>query len=199
MTPVITISRQMGSGGRIVSELVRKKLGEPWKIWDKEIIDAIAKKAKIRKELVEEADERVVSTVRGYVADLLGEEFMSLPTYHRYLVESLADIGGIGYAIIMGRGGNFILKDSLNVRLVRPLEERIKHEMNQEEVTREVAGRWISASDTLRAQFIRDLYGKEIGDPAHYDLVINTNQVSLEAAAELIVLAAKRKWKLKMS
>ena len=63
--PFITVSREAGSGGKLIAELVAKKLG--FKLYNKEIIEMTAKVAKKRKVLIESLDERE----RGFMDDLV--------------------------------------------------------------------------------------------------------------------------------
>lgn len=194
--PIITISREMGSGGRLISRLVAESLGEPWKDWHREIIDEIAGRSNTREELVEQVDEKAVSLIKEYVSELFGLDFLSLPTYQRYLVECLMGLGQYGYAVILGRGANFILKEGLHVRLICPLEKRIQYEIEHEKISKDEAVKRVTRSDIERERFVRDLFGKNINDPSYYDMVINTGGMGLSDAADLIVEAAKKRWKI---
>jgi len=70
LLPVITISREKRAGGRTIAYMVAKKLGRPWKVYDREIIEAIAKKEKLQKELIQEIDERRLSLVDKLIDDV---------------------------------------------------------------------------------------------------------------------------------
>lgn len=196
LAPVITISREMGSGGRLVAKMVAERLGEPWRVWHRELIDEIARKAHIRKELVEEIDEKTRSSTKEYFSDMFGLELLTLPTYHRYLMECLAGIGQVGYAVVVGRGANFVLKEGLNVRIICPLEKRIEYEMEVEKISKEEASKRVMTSDVERREFVRNLFGKDIENPNNYDMVINVGSINVSDTADLIVEAAKRKWKI---
>src|SRR3974377_732680 len=54
--PYLLISREKGAGGSAVGQLAGKRLG--WQVFDKEIVDAIAKKAKVPRELIQTLDHR---------------------------------------------------------------------------------------------------------------------------------------------
>ena len=66
--PCITISRETGSGGRLIATLTAKKL--KMKFYNKEFVDLIAQSAKKTKEVVEVLDERSRNMVEGVVASL---------------------------------------------------------------------------------------------------------------------------------
>lgn len=106
--PIITISREKGSGGRPIAQLVAKRLGKPWRVYHKEIIDEIAKKIHLEKELTEEIDERNIPFIDEMIADFFGKRYVSLNSYYKELVRIISVIGQRGYAVIIGRGANFL-------------------------------------------------------------------------------------------
>src|SRR3974390_1360458 len=63
--PYLLISREKGAGGSAVARLVGQRLG--WQVFDKEIVEAIAKAAHVRRELIEGLDERDRETIREAV------------------------------------------------------------------------------------------------------------------------------------
>ncbi len=195
--PVITISREMGAGGHPIAELVVKKLGPPWKLYHEELVDKIAKSARLQKELILEVDERKRPMIEELVYDILGKRYLSLSKYYRYLVKTLAAIGKRGYAVIVGRGANFILKDALKIRVICDMEQRIKWEIEFEKISREEAIRRIEQSDKKRYEFVKTLFNHDIRKAHHYDLVIKTSKdLSIYDAAEAIVMIAKRRFRL---
>src|SRR4030043_1277953 len=76
--PVITISREWGSEGSGIAREIQRKLGEPWKIWDKQIIDEIAKKTDVRKEFIESLDERVHTEFEKFLGGFYQRREISL-------------------------------------------------------------------------------------------------------------------------
>jgi cytidylate kinase len=72
---------------------------------------------------------------------------------------------------------------------VCPLEQRIAELAEREHITTAAARAMVADADRDRRAFVRDLYGKDIDDPAGYDLWVNTGTLSLDAAADIIVAA----------
>lgn len=195
--PIITISREMGAGGRPIAHLVAKKLKSPWRVYHREIVDEMAKEANLKRELVKEVDERDVRLLNEFMADLLGKRYLSLSAYRRHLLTVLTVIGKKGHAIIVGRGANYLFPHALKVRIVCEMEQRIKWEMEYENVSREEALRRMEKSDKERVNFIKALYQHDSRKAHHYDLVIRTGPtLNVEDAASLIVLAAKKRFKI---
>jgi len=195
--PLITISREKGSGGRLIAHLVAKKLGKPWKVYHKEILEEIAKESHLEKQLIDEVDEKNVPYIEEIIDDFFGKKYFSLSNYHKQLTKVLSTIGQRGYAIIIGRGANYLLPNSLKVRTICEMEQRIKWEMQYENLTRKQAVALIEKSDEERLRFVKTLFSHDQRKAHHYDLVVRTGlHLSLEDAAELIAKMAKRRFKI---
>ncbi len=196
-TPIITISREMGAGGRPVATLLAKKLGRPWKIYHKDMIERISKEAKLQDNLIKEIDESQRSTIEEIIYDLFGRKYVTLSIYYKHLVKIITMIGKRGHAIIIGRGANFLIPNALKIRIIADREQRIEWEMKFEKISRREAVRRIANSYKKRKAFIKSLFGKDIEDPHHYDLVIRTSKdLSVRRAAEIIYQEAKRKFRI---
>ena len=195
--PLITISREMGSGGRPIAELVVKKLSGRWRLYHKDLIDKIAKEAKLEKKLIEEIDEKRRSTIEEITLDLFGKKYASLTAYYKSLVRVLTEIGQRGYAVIIGRGANFLFPRALNVRIICKMEQRIAWEMGYEKISKISAMKRIAESDEKRREFAQTLFHHDPKKAHHYDLVIRTGpELDIETSADLIVGTAKKRFRL---
>lgn len=195
--PIITISREMGSGGRLIAYLVAKKLGNKWQIYHKDLIDKIAHQSHLERELIKDIDERRIGLVDEIISNIFGKRYPSLTTYYKHLVKILFQISQRGYAVIVGRGAEYVIPQALKIRIICEMEQRIKWEMEFEKLTRSQAAARIDRSDESRKDFIEALYKHDPKKAHHYDLVIRTGpDLSLEDAAELIVKAARIRFKM---
>lgn len=193
--PLITISREMGAGGKPIAHLVAKKLGKKWRVYHKDLIDKIAKKAHLEKQLIKEIDEKNIPMIDKIIADFFGKRYPSLAVYHKNLVKVLSEISQRGYAIIIGRGANFLLPQAFNVRIIASMDQRIKWQMEFEKISKKEAIKRITKSDKQRLDFIQSLYQHDIRKAHHYDLIIRTGKnLPIDLAADLIVLAAKKRF-----
>ena len=105
--------------------------------------------------------------------------------------------------MIVGRGGAFILRDhanTLHVQVHAPLDVRVRNLLAQAEELPDgtrpdpASLRQLCTNvDAQRADYVRRLFGVDWLDPAHYDLVIDTQAFNFEAAADLIQLGLARK------
>lgn len=184
--PVVTISRQMGTFGMEVAQSLQGMLGPPWRLWDQQLIDAIANHANVRKEMVEALDEHAQGDIETVVKSLLGVGGIESPGYHRHLVEVLISIERSGFAIVLGRGANFVLRQALNVRLKAPLPARIKRVMEQMNVSAEEAKRIIRESDKQRSAFVKQMFNHHIDDEDAYDLIIHSEEMTPQGIARII-------------
>jgi len=72
--PLITISREMGSGGKSTAILIASQLGEPWKVYDHELIDEIAKNKDFEEELIQSVDPKRLPLADIIIAKTFGKQ-----------------------------------------------------------------------------------------------------------------------------
>ena len=75
----LIISREKGAGGNAVAQCVGKRLG--WQVFDNEIVDEIAKKAHVRRQLIESLDERDQATIQAIIGQLLNPQEIGTAGY----------------------------------------------------------------------------------------------------------------------
>lgn len=189
--PVITISRQLGSGGRLVAGRLSERLS--WSLWDKDLVDAIAENADVSHRIVADFDEKTISEIDILARTLAGEKEIGRFYYGHHLARVILAVARHGNAIILGRGANFLLTGALNLRIVSSEDLRIENLMKYGEMSREEALDRIQESDRERAEFVKRLYQKDIEDPLAYDLVITLDDFGIEGAVEIILTALEVK------
>lgn len=195
--PLITISREMGSGGKSTANLIASQLGEPWKVYDHELIDKIAKDKNLEEELIRSVDPKKLPLVDIITAKTFGKRFSHLSGYQRHLIKVMTLVGLKGYTIILGRGANFLFPNSLSVRMICLLDQRITWQMTYEHIPRPEAVKRIEESDKERKEFVESLFNHNHCRAYHYDLVIRTgSDITIEDAANIIIDLAKRRFKI---
>jgi len=197
MHPIITISREKGSAGRPIAYLLAKKLGSPWEVYHRNIIEEIAKETSLQEELVEQIDENRVPVISQILNNMLGKKDLTLNAYYKHLLHVLATIGARGNAIIVGRGANFLFPHALKVRIVAEMETRINWLMKYERITYKEARKRIDESDKQRDDFVKSLFQHSQRKAHHYDIIIRTSdEIGVEDATEIILNLAKKKFKM---
>ena len=186
---IITLSRQFGAGGHTIATRLLAQLGQPWQVWDREIIEAVAESATLRKEMVEAMDERTQSWLAQGLRSLTGAPVVATATYRSHLGSVLFALSQQGRKIILGRGANFVLKDALNVRLVASLDFRVRTTMRREKVPHDFALKRVKDSDVERTAFTRSVFGREVDNPDGYDMVLHTDTLGFDPAVAAIIAA----------
>lgn len=193
---IITISRETGSGGGTIAYLLADKLGQPWKVYHEEIVNEIAEKTHLEKELISEIDEHRTPFIEQIMLDFFGKRYLNLGAYHKQLARILSAIGQRGKAIVIGRGANFLLPSSLKIRIICDMKHRVERLMKIRNLSRNEAKKIIQTSDKKRYELIKALYGHDVKKAHHYDLVIRIDKnLTIEDAVEVILAAAERRFK----
>jgi len=183
--PVITMSRLPGSGAWFLA----RRLAEELKIdyFDREIIEEVAKSAKVSKRLISTLDEQDRSILDDWV-DALGDRHVWPYEYVDHLTKVVGTIGAHGHAIIVGRGASFILPPevSLRVLVVATMEVRVNNVAAAFKISKDEAMQRVMRAESDRKAFIRKYFHADLADPMHYDLVINTQYFGLDAATRIV-------------
>ena len=190
--PVVTISRQPGSGGNIVAKRITELLN--FDLFYQKVIHQMAQSSKVSTQLLETLDERGLTILEDWIASLVDENHLWPDQYMQHLLKVIGTIGKHGAAVIVGRGANFILPASqrFRVRVVAPRAVRIDHVVRAFDVTTKEAKRRIIRTESDRKAFIRKYFYADIEDPLNYDLVVNTGSLSVDQAAKAICGLVKR-------
>ena len=202
--PLVTIRGQLGSGAPEIGRQVADRIHADYV--DREIIAEVAARLH-RQEQDVIAKEMPPSSLLGRIAEALdrslpfgsGFEGAYLPAwemplddtgYLQTLQSVIRDLARSKSLVILGRGSQFILKDypgALHVLVMAPLELRVKRIMEDRKVDREAAKQEIERHDTSSREFIRRFFQAGWEDPVSYDLVINTERLTYQAAASIVV------------
>lgn len=185
----ITISREPGSGGRVVAKKLAAKLD--FKVFHQEVLLEIAKRADVSDKLLATLDEKGLTVLEDCISALVYDRHLWPDEYLRHLMKVIGAIGEHGRAIIVGRGANFVVppKNRLRLRIVAPQNVRIATVARVFDVTEEDAKRRIIRTESDRRAFIRKYFNADITDPINYDIVINTGALEIDKAVEAVIAA----------
>ena len=186
MKNVITISRQMGSGGRMIAEIVAQKLG--WRLVGKELITEAARKSGADESKIERVFERRLSLQDRITFRERSEKYIDSI---RHVIAGVVEEGNV---VILGRGAHVIMQGDpriFRVHLVADLEVRIARIAEQYNLKgkagRQEARRMVINSDYARTAYHNYLFEAEWNDPLLQDLVINTTALKIEQAADTVL------------
>ena len=206
----VTVSRQYGAGGFRVARALADALG--FRLVDREVVEEAAKRIGLDPDVARARDERAPALVEEIGMALAGAgpwvggppaympppsvDDRSLANATRTVIASLGEAGGY---VILGRGGQAVLKDdpgACHISLVGDVSDRARRIMEWQSVDEREALARCQRVDADRAGYVRRFYGVDIRDPGLYDCVLNTSRLTLEGAATVAVAAAKHKFSL---
>jgi cytidylate kinase len=212
---VITLSRQIGSGGDEIAARVCELLG--YRYFDKQLMVAVAADVGLREdEIVDFSEERY--KVQDFLSRLLHsgprpiKQLLVREETHRIIdaltVRQLDEMGcgslvrysvqrvyEQGNTVIVGRGGQAILKDRpgvLHVRVIAPPSRRIERLRAQGIVGVADIKATISQQDRATAEYLKRFFNIDWNDPSHYHLILNTGLLDINAAAQIIAAAVEQ-------
>ena len=176
---IITISREMGSGGIPIVEQAAETLG--YRLVNGESIKEIAAKYGLTDEGLLQVDEKPPV----FIEKLDRKIELDMHKIQLIVLEEALK----GDLIIYGRGGQDLLagiNSVFRVRVITPFEERVERWAEREWIDPDLAYSLVRKSDQQRAGFIKYYFDRDWNDPLGYDLVINTSRLSHEMAVKLI-------------
>ncbi len=195
-THVITINRGYGSGGRTMGIALAKELG--WHYYDRELLRLASDESGISEELFAKADETVKRTLLFRVArDALNGEvippdsdaFISNENLFRYQARIIRTLAATENCVIIGRCGNYILRDQPNVVKVyvhAPEKVCIRTVMNMFGLTHDEAEKRIHDIDRRRGEYIRHFTGRDWQCADDYDLCIDSSRMEWDKCIRII-------------
>ena len=187
--PLITVSREFAALGATIGEQAAKKLG--FSFWDQEIVHAIAEETGAPQALLASLDEQARSRIEDFISESIMGAEATVGEYVRQLIRVVRTIERHGGAVVVGRGAQFVLapEAALRVRVVCPYERRVQRYAEREGLSKREAERKVMQVERERQAFIRRHYDRDAREPSHYDIVINTENILSDAAADLVVAA----------
>lgn len=195
---IYTIGREFGSYGRQVGEALAKRLGINF--YDKELLQRAAKDSGFCEEIFENHDEKPTNSfLYSLVMDTYSSggystaPFLDMPLNHKVFLaqfDSIKKIAESESCVIVGRCADYALEnnpDCISIFVRADLEDKIKRISKRLDVSENKAKDLIYKKDKQRASYYNYYTSKKWGDARSYDLCINTSQISIDDAAELII------------
>lgn len=199
--PAVTMAHQTGAGAhevaRRLAEIltrVETKGAQPWTILDREVVERALEEHHWPSELARKMPE----DRRSYVDDVLDDLFGLRPpswVLVPQVVETMLHLAEAGHVVLIGRGASVVtmqLPNVLHVRLVGSLERRIERVQTERNLEAEEAAEVVAKEDRRRQRYVKANFHARVEDPLLYHLVVNTDRLSYDAAAEVIAEAAVR-------
>lgn len=204
---VITISRELGSGGHTIAQKLAEKMGV--RLYDKELIKQLSERFNLNQTSIE----RLKAQKKNWMSDFVRLVFPApaptsftaaepIHTKHEYDPEVTTDdiflaeteiLRGLaeeGSCVIAGRSGFFALKDCPNkvdIFITASRENRIARVMRKQNLSREMAEEDIDRVDKARENYIKRYAGVSRYDARNYNLTINVDGMTEDQAVDVIL------------
>ena len=201
---VITINRELGSGGRTVGRLLAEKLGVAF--YDKAVIKALQEKFHLNVEEIEKLKGekqnwwtefmRIMqigpSMNANFYLPQKGKEADLLDTKEIFEAETLIlqDIASQESCVVAGRSGFYILRNHpnhLNILIQASMPFRLERVMRKQGITEKEARKIIEQVDKMRENYVTEFTGTSRYDTRNYNLVISADGKSEDEIVELIL------------
>jgi len=192
--PFITISRECCSGGSRLAQLLAEKFNgsvagqEEWSIFGGNIINQMLLTNHLPEGLARFLPEDKVPEVNATIGEMVGLH-PSLWELVRKANETMRQLAYRGHVILVGRGANFAttgIAGGIHVRLVAPPLYRARYYAQRFGVSETDALLHNAKCDAARRRYVAAHFNSSVESPAAYDLVINTAQVPLTEAVQLV-------------
>ena len=201
---VITINRELGSGGRTIGEKLAQRLGVAF--YDKALIQGLQEKYDLTIEEIERlkgqkhnwwADfKRSLKIAPNYVAPQIISAKDSIPDFlitddiFHSETEILKGIAEEESCVIAGRSGFFVFRDHpnhLSILIQADMDYRISRLVEKRDISREEAQSIIKEVDTGRENYVKKYTGTSRYDTRNYDIVLNADEHTEDAIVDLII------------
>ena len=195
---VLTISRQFGAGGLSLGKQIADELG--YSFVSDEIISMIAKKARVSQGWVQSIEKEAGNKIQSFLSSVIPRAlvdrilddqkgYIDEEIYLDLLAQIIRQIASDGNCVILGRGGQYILKnekDVFHVLLIADKKDRIDFMETNYKLSRPQATQVVNAEDKRRTSLYRKLHQSDYDQPDHYHATFNMSRLTLGIASSMI-------------
>ena len=198
---IVTISREFGSGGRLIGEKLAFRLGLPF--YDRAIIDMASKKSGLSADFIEKSEERASNSFLYNLSSYLysGTEMdrgnftigYEMPVNDKAFfsqASTITELAGRGSCVIVDRCADYLLRDDpdcVKIFIYGRREDRIKMLIDAYGVSPEEADGRLTKLDKGRAYYYKHYTGENWGQIRNHDLIINSSITGVNGAVNVIV------------
>lgn len=194
--PAITITRQCGSRAHSIVDKLYESLktqntetSPPWIVFENELILSVLRESNLPETLAKYFPEDPQHPIKETVEEIVGLH-PSAYMINQKCNSLIRTLCRIGHCIIIGRAANFAAKgmpNTINVRLVGSVAKRLNHLQEHLHLNENDSRTYLEENDKLRKGYAKDCFNiNDLNNPNHYDLVLNTDYISDDAAVQAI-------------
>jgi len=193
-SPIVTISRQMGAmgeeiayrAGGILTEMTQGK--DPWVVVDKDLGERVIEDHHLPKRISRFFSGEQTLSIEDHLEGMLG---ISVPgaTMIESMTRTVVQLARIGHVILVGRAAHLITAKfprAVHVRIIGSFDRRVERIAEGKQCSRDEAATEIRRVDDQRRHFASTYFHSNLDDTEHYDMIFNTDRISVEEGAHII-------------
>lgn len=205
---VLTIGRQLGSGGKAVGETIARRLGV--RLYDRELINLAAEESGLCPELFEKVDEKEsknrLATLIGYLrtpfaGDDAGiQNVLSNDALFKIQSDVIREVAARESCVFVGRCADYILREHprcVSVFVTACEADRIERLCRQHGCTQTEARARMVRTDARRADYYNYYSSRTWGAASTYHLCVDSSVLGVEGTADFVLQFAARKLGMK--
>ena len=192
--PVITISRQMGAEGEAIAYRTGEILTEmsqgsqPWVVVDKDLGARVIEDHHLPKQISRFFTDEQTLSIEEHIEGILG---ISVPGAKMIenMVRTVVQLARIGQVILVGRAAHLITAKfprAVHVRIIGSFERRVERIAERQQCSWNEAASEVRTVDNQRRHFVSTYFHADSADTQHFDMIFNTDRISVEECARLI-------------
>ena len=189
---IITISRQYGSGGRLIGQKLAERLGIPF--YDKELITLAAEESGFAEHLFEKNDRNITNSLL-YSLSMYGNTMglYDMPLNDKLFIahsKTIQNVAEKGPCVIVGRCADYVLRNKpnvLNVFIHSDMESKIRRVVEDYGVESDNVVELINKTDKRRANYYNYYTGMKWGRAENYHLALRTDCIGIDGAVETLI------------
>lgn len=185
---MLTFSRELGAGENEFAAALAERL--EMHLYDRELLEQEAVRLGVPESELEKIDEQPAGIFQRFRPDSIYQRYLEAL---EQIMRQLAERGSV---ILVGRGGNCVLREdprAYHVRLTSSMPVRLRRVMEYRWVRESVAKKLIAESDAQRRRFHESCFGVDWANPLEYHVTVNSGRLG-PPALDLVTLAAERHW-----
>ncbi len=193
-SPIVTISRQRGTEGEAIAFRASEILTEmshgkhPWVVVDKSIAERVIEDHHLPNRIKGFFSGEQTLSIEEHIEGILG---ISVPgaTMIENMTRTIVRLARIGHVIFVGRGAHVITAKfprAAHIRIIGSFDRRVERVAESKQCSRDEAAAEVKKVDDQRRQFVSTYFNSNLDDPTRYDMVFNTDRISVDEAARLI-------------
>ena len=191
---IITISREFGSGGRLIGKRLAEKLDVPY--YDKQLLDRIAEESGFSAEMMKDAEMKAKNSFLYSLASAMGTRDVgpdSLSLNERFFLaqfDTIRKIAEEGSCVIVGRCSDYILRatpEASHIFIYAEEADKIRRAVEEYGVPEEEVRKLMRDTDKARANYYSYHTGRKWGEHQNYSLSIDSGFAEIEDIVDLII------------